>query len=60
MIVLTVATVGGIWFVLALRSGYWDPSFLLLIPILTFTFGILYAFSTLVAVFTAARSRPFS
>jgi ABC-type transport system involved in multi-copper enzyme maturation permease subunit len=52
MVVLTVATVGGIWVVLAARSGYWDPSFLLLIPILTFTFAILYAFSTLVAVFT--------
>jgi ABC-type transport system involved in multi-copper enzyme maturation permease subunit len=52
MAILTVATVGGIWLVLAVRSGYWDPSFLLLIPILTFTFAILYAFSTLVAVFT--------
>src|SRR6185437_1849789 len=52
MVILTVATVGGIWLVLALRSGYWDPSFLLLIPILTFTFAILYAFSTLVAVLT--------
>lgn len=52
MVILTVATVGGIWFVLAVRSGYWDASFLLLIPILTFTFAILYAFSTMVAVFT--------
>jgi ABC-type transport system involved in multi-copper enzyme maturation permease subunit len=52
MVILTMATVGGIWLVLAVRSGYWDPSFLLLIPILTFTFAILYAFSTLVAVFT--------
>ncbi|HXD88625.1 MAG TPA: ABC transporter permease subunit [Urbifossiella sp.] len=52
MVILTVATVGGIWLVLALRSGFWDPSFLLLIPILTFTFAILYAFSTLVAVLT--------
>jgi ABC-type transport system involved in multi-copper enzyme maturation permease subunit len=52
MVILTVATVGGIWFVLAVRSGFWDPSFLLLIPILTFTFAILYAFSTLIAVLT--------
>jgi ABC-type transport system involved in multi-copper enzyme maturation permease subunit len=52
MVILTVATVGGIWLVLAVRSGFWDPSFLLLIPILTFTFAILYAFSTLVAVLT--------
>jgi ABC-type transport system involved in multi-copper enzyme maturation permease subunit len=52
MLILTVSTVGGIWLVLALRSGFWNPDFLLLIPILTFTFAILYAFSTLVAVFT--------
>jgi ABC-type transport system involved in multi-copper enzyme maturation permease subunit len=50
--VLTAFTVGGMWTVIGLRSGFWDPSFLSLIPILTFTFAILYAFSTLVAVFT--------
>ena len=52
MVILTVTTVGGVWLVLALRSGFWNPDFLLLIPILTFTFAILYAFSTFVAVFT--------
>jgi ABC-type transport system involved in multi-copper enzyme maturation permease subunit len=52
MFILTVTTVGGIWLVLALRSGYWNPNFLLLIPILTFTFAILYSFSTLIAVLT--------
>src|SRR5262249_43492493 len=45
-------SIGGVWLVLALRSGYWDPSFLVVIPVLTFTFAILYAVSTLVAVFT--------
>jgi ABC-type transport system involved in multi-copper enzyme maturation permease subunit len=49
---VTTFTVGGIWLVLALRSGYWDPKFLAVIPILTFTFAIVYAMSTLVAVFT--------
>lgn len=52
MLILTITTVGGIWLVLALRSGFWNTDFLLLIPILTFTFAILYAFSTFVAVFT--------
>ncbi|HEV3436641.1 MAG TPA: ABC transporter permease subunit [Gemmata sp.] len=52
MLILTVTTVGGIWLVLALRSGFWNINFLLLIPILTFTFAILYAFSTLIAVLT--------
>jgi ABC-type transport system involved in multi-copper enzyme maturation permease subunit len=49
---VTTFTVGGIWLVIALRSGFWDPSFLAVIPILTFTFAIIYAMSTLVAVFT--------
>lgn len=52
MFLVTAFTVGGIWFVMAVRSGYWDPAFLTAIPILTFTFAILYAMSTLVAVFT--------
>lgn len=52
MFLVTAFTVGGIWFVMAVRSGYWNPAFLAAIPILTFTFAILYAMSTLVAVFT--------
>lgn len=45
-------TVGGMWLVLAVRSGFWDPTFLVLIPTLTFTFAILYAVSVLVGVVT--------
>ena len=35
-----------------LRSGLWNPKFLLLIPLWTYFFGILYALSTLVSVWT--------
>lgn len=49
---LSVAAVGGTWLVLGLRSGHWNPLFLLVIPLLTFTFALLYAVSTLVAVLT--------
>ncbi|MDW8244590.1 MAG: ABC transporter permease [Thermogemmata sp.] len=49
---ITSFTVGGIWLALALRSGYWDPRFLAVIPLLTFTFAILYALSVLVGVLT--------
>lgn len=52
MLVVTTFTVGGIWLVLAVRSGYWNPAFLATIPLLTFTFAIFYAVSTLAAVFT--------
>ena len=49
---LSAFTIGGVWLVMAARSGNWNPSFLLVIPVLTFTFAILYAVSTVVAVFT--------
>ena len=49
---VSAVTIGGAWLVMAIRSGMWDPTFLLVIPILTFSFAILYAVSTLVAVLT--------
>ena len=49
---VSLFTIGGIWLVIALRSGFWDPSFLVVVPVLTFTFAILYAVSTLAAVLT--------
>jgi ABC-type transport system involved in multi-copper enzyme maturation permease subunit len=52
MLMISSLCVGGVWFVMALRSGNWNPTFLLSIPIITFTFAVLYAVSTLVAVLT--------
>jgi ABC-type transport system involved in multi-copper enzyme maturation permease subunit len=52
MFLLSVAAVGGTWLVLGLRSGHWNPLFLLVIPLLCFTFALLYAVSTVTAVFT--------
>lgn len=49
---LSVAAVGGAWAVIGLRSGHWDPRFLMAVPVLTFTFAVLYAVSTLMAVLT--------
>lgn len=49
---VSAVTVGGVWIALGLRSGIWDPAFLVVIPTLTFTFAILYAVSTLAAVVT--------
>jgi ABC-type transport system involved in multi-copper enzyme maturation permease subunit len=42
----------GVWLVLGMRSGIWANWMLLLIPLLTFFFAILYSISTLVAVLT--------
>jgi ABC-type transport system involved in multi-copper enzyme maturation permease subunit len=48
----SVIAVGGSWFVLGLRSGIWAPGFLLMIPVITFFFAILYSISTLFGVLT--------
>ena len=45
-------TIVGVWLALWFRSGVMNPSFLLSIPILTFTFAVIYAVSMLVAVYT--------
>ncbi len=52
VLLLTTALVGGIWLAVGVRSGFWSPNLLLLIPLVTFYFAILYAVSTLAAVLT--------
>lgn len=52
ILVLTTFTVVGVWLAVGLRSGLWAPGFLLVIPLLTFYFAVLYAVSTLAAVLT--------
>jgi len=52
ILLLTTATVLGIWVVIGLRSGLWTTDFLTVIPLLTFHFAVLYAISTFAAVFT--------
>src|SRR5262249_57372957 len=52
MFLTTTFLVFGLWIALGLRSGIWEPSFLLLIPILTFQFAMYYALSTFLAVLT--------
>lgn len=49
---LTAVTVLGVWVVIGLRAGVWAPEFLLLVPLLTFYFAILYAASLLFGVLT--------
>lgn len=52
MFVNTALLILGLWVVLSLRSGVWEPFFLITIPILTFQFAFFYALSTLAAVLT--------
>jgi ABC-type transport system involved in multi-copper enzyme maturation permease subunit len=43
---------GAVWLVLGLRSGVWKPGLLLSVPVITFFFAILYAFSAFIGVVT--------
>ena len=52
MFLNTSLLVGGLWLVIGFRSGIWELSFLLMIPLLTFQFALFYAVSTLTAVLT--------
>lgn len=51
-VLLTAFTVGGAYLAIGVRTGMWNHNFLLVIPILTCYFAILYAVSVLAAVFT--------
>jgi ABC-type transport system involved in multi-copper enzyme maturation permease subunit len=48
----TAVSVLGVWLALGARSGVWAPSFLVMIPVITFCFAIFYAVSALFAVLT--------
>jgi ABC-type transport system involved in multi-copper enzyme maturation permease subunit len=54
--VLAQATyfVGGTWLALGLRTGVWDPTYLVCIPLLLLQFAVFFGFSLLLAV--CARS----
>jgi ABC-type transport system involved in multi-copper enzyme maturation permease subunit len=52
MLLNTAFAVGGIWLVLALRSGIWATGFLYTILVITFCFAVLYSVSALMGVLT--------
>jgi hypothetical protein len=44
--------VGGTWLALGVKTGVWDPSYFLCVPMLLIHFAIFYSFSVLLAVAT--------
>jgi ABC-type transport system involved in multi-copper enzyme maturation permease subunit len=48
----TLLLIFGLWVVLGLRSGVWEPAFLLSVPVLVFEFAFFYALSTLASIWT--------
>lgn len=47
-----VFLMGSIWLILSLKSGYWDPTFLLSIFALTFAFAVMYSIVVLIGLTT--------
>jgi ABC-type transport system involved in multi-copper enzyme maturation permease subunit len=52
VLILTTFTVGGVWLITGLRAGVWAPGVFAVVPLLTLSFAILYAVSTVAAVLT--------
>ena len=52
VLILASVVVGGVWVITGVRAGVWTPHFLLVIPLLTFAFAMLYSLSALMAVLT--------
>ncbi|MEX2114274.1 MAG: hypothetical protein WD845_13865 [Pirellulales bacterium] len=48
----SVVFVVGTWLAIGVRTGFWDPTYLLAIPLLLLQFSIFFAFSVLLAVWT--------
>ncbi|MGD9723023.1 MAG: hypothetical protein AB7O59_17370 [Pirellulales bacterium] len=44
--------VGGTWLAIGIRTGFWDPAYLLAVPLLLLQFSVFFAFSVLLAVWT--------
>lgn len=47
-----VFLMGSIWLILSLKSGYWDPTFLISILSLTFAFAVMYSIVVLIGLLT--------
>lgn len=52
MFISMVFLLGSIWLILSLKSGYWNFSFLLTIPVITLTFAIMYSIVVLIGLIT--------
>lgn len=52
VLILSTFVVGGVWLITGIRAGVWAPGVFMVIPLMTLSFAILYAVSTLTAVLT--------
>ena len=52
VLILSTFLVGGAWIITGIRSGIWAPGIFAVVPLMTLSFAILYAVSTVTAVLT--------
>jgi ABC-type transport system involved in multi-copper enzyme maturation permease subunit len=52
VLILSSFVVGGVWLITGIRAGVWAPGVWMVVPLMTLSFAILYAVSTLAAVVT--------
>ena len=52
MLILSAFVVGGVWLITGIRAGVWAPGVFVVVPLMTLSFAILYAVSTVAAVWT--------
>lgn len=59
MLVLLVYLLGAVWLVMSLKSGIWNPRFLLAIGVVFAMFAVVYAVVTFVSVWTESAALGF-
>jgi ABC-type transport system involved in multi-copper enzyme maturation permease subunit len=52
VLILASVMVGGVWLITGIRAGVWTPGVFMVIPLMTLSFAILYAISTVTAVWS--------
>jgi ABC-type transport system involved in multi-copper enzyme maturation permease subunit len=52
VLILATFVVGGVWLITGIRAGVWAPGVFVVIPLMTLSFAILYAISTVTAVWS--------
>lgn len=52
VLILATFMVGGVWLITGIRAGVWAPGVFVVIPLMTLSFAILYAISTVTAVWS--------
>lgn len=52
VLILATFVVGGVWLITGIRAGVWAPGVFIVVPLMTLSFAILYAISTVTAVWS--------